>query len=260
MNPNAGPEGLAHLRGTDEHGIGVLDEDLDRAHRIGHPEEYLGGLQRHVDETAVVLVHADVEERGDLIGLHARDRADDRCVALRRDQLDPVAHPQTERRSQTLAHHQAVLRSHVVDGSGDDVVRDDGSRLQLFLGDAAHQRAGRPAARSRRHNLPAHLRRRQRDPGHGLKRGVERLVVLDHPGGGVDRHVAVHAQDPAQQFLPEAVHHRHDDDQSRHAQADAKQRETRDDGDEAFLLSGAQVAPSHHALEDTEQRAAPSKG
>ena len=66
--------------------------------------------------------------------------------------------------------------------------------------------------------------------------------------------MAVQADDPADQILPEAVHHRHDDDQRGDAERDAGQGEDGDDGDETLPLAGAQVAPGHHALEGTEHR------
>jgi hypothetical protein len=49
--------------------------------------------------------------------------------------------------------------------------------------------------------------------------------------------------------VPETVHHGHDDDQRRHAQADAEQRKGGDDRDEAFLSACAQIAHRQHAFE-----------
>ena len=47
--------------------------------------------------------------------------------------------------------------------------------------------------------------------------------------------MAVEPEDLGQQLLAKAVHHRHDDDQRRHAEHDAEEREPGDDRDEAFF-------------------------
>jgi hypothetical protein len=64
--------------------------------------------------------------------------------------------------------------------------------------------------------------------------------------------MAVHPQDAAHEFLAEAVHHRHDDDQGRHAQGDTQEGEAGDNRDETLLAAGAQVAQGHHPFEGTE--------
>jgi hypothetical protein len=55
--------------------------------------------------------------------------------------------------------------------------------------------------------------------------------------------MAVEAEDLVEQFLAEAVHHRHHDDQRGDAEHDAEEREAGDDGDEAFLATRPQIAP-----------------
>ena len=55
----------------------------------------------------------------------------------------------------------------------------------------------------------------------------------------VDLHMREHRQHPVADFLLEAVHHRHDDDECRHAQRDAGHRQRRDEGNEAVLLACA---------------------
>ena len=59
----------------------------------------------------------------------------------------------------------------------------------------------------------------------------------------------VEAEDAAQQFLAEAVHHRHDDDQGGDAEEDAEEREQGDDRNEPFLPARPQVADGDHPLE-----------
>src|SRR5690349_11342024 len=55
-----------------------------------------------------------------------------------------------------------------------------------------------------------------------------------------------------EQLLAETVHHRHDDDERRDAQADADEREPGDDRDEALLAARPQIAKRHHPFEGRE--------
>ncbi len=61
--------------------------------------------------------------------------------------------------------------------------------------------------------------------------------------------MAVHADDLVDQFLAKAVHDGHHDNQRRNAEHDAEERETGNDGDEAFLATRPQVAPGHQPFE-----------
>jgi hypothetical protein len=54
--------------------------------------------------------------------------------------------------------------------------------------------------------------------------------------------MAVEAEDLVQQFLAEAVHHRHHDDQRGDAEHDAEEREAGDDRNESFLAPRPQIA------------------
>src|SRR6202521_59962 len=73
--------------------------------------------------------------------------------------------------------------------------------------------------------------------------------------------MAVEAENLVQQFLVEAVHDRHLDDQRRDvhhdqradAEHDAKKRETGDDGNEAFLATCPQIASRQQPLEWRER-------
>ena len=58
------------------------------------------------------------------------------------------------------------------------------------------------------------------------------------------------------QFLAEAVHHRHDDDQRRDAEHDAEKREPGDDRNESFFAPRPQVAQRQHPLEWSERHGA----
>src|SRR3954468_813310 len=68
--------------------------------------------------------------------------------------------------------------------------------------------------------------------------------------------MAVHADDLVDQFLAEAVHDGHHDDQRRNPEHDAEERETGNDGDEAFLAPRPQVAPGQQPFECRERQGA----
>src|SRR3984957_19377940 len=63
----------------------------------------------------------------------------------------------------------------------------------------------------------------------------------------------VEAENLVQQFLAEAVHDRHHDDQRGHAKHDAKEREAGNDGNEAFLATRTQIASRQQPLEWRER-------
>ena len=64
-----------------------------------------------------------------------------------------------------------------------------------------------------------------------------RLVVGERRFQRLHQQMAVEAEDLAEQFLAEAVHHRHDDDERRDAEHDAEEREAGDDRNESFLAA-----------------------
>ena len=61
--------------------------------------------------------------------------------------------------------------------------------------------------------------------------------------------MAVEAQNLVEQFVAEAVHHGHDDDQGGDSEHDAKEGEPGDDRDESLLPPRAQVAQRQHPFE-----------
>src|SRR5882757_6033838 len=61
--------------------------------------------------------------------------------------------------------------------------------------------------------------------------------------------MAVKPQNLVEQFLAEAVHDRHDDDQRGDAEHDAEERKAGDDGNEAFLAPRPQIAPGQQPFE-----------
>src|SRR3984893_17263459 len=63
----------------------------------------------------------------------------------------------------------------------------------------------------------------------------------------------VEAENLVQQFLAEAVHDGHHDDQRGHAEHDAEEGEAGDDGNEAFLATPPQIASRQQPLEWRER-------
>jgi hypothetical protein len=65
--------------------------------------------------------------------------------------------------------------------------------------------------------------------------------------------MSVEAENLVQQFLAEAVHHGHHDDQRGDAEHDPQEGETSDDGDETFLATCPQIAPGQQPFEWRER-------
>src|ERR1700680_528793 len=65
--------------------------------------------------------------------------------------------------------------------------------------------------------------------------------------------MAVEAENLVEQFLAEAVHDGHHDDQRGEAENHANKREAGDDGDEAFLATCPQIASRQQPLEWRER-------
>src|SRR5258708_28546891 len=65
--------------------------------------------------------------------------------------------------------------------------------------------------------------------------------------------MSVEAENLVQQFLAEAVHDGHHDDQRGDAEHDAEKGETGDDGDEAFLATCPQIASGQQPFEWRER-------
>src|SRR5216683_2904329 len=230
--------------------VGVVDEDLQARHRIGLLEEKLRRRQRHEEDAAVILVHADLEGAGDLIGLDPRHVAEGRRLAVGRQQREGIAGMEAEAQSELAADEDLVV-GELLERLGRDMARQQTLRLEVALAHAAHHDAGRAAIGAGEH-LTLDQRVDRDDSGHALEVGRELVEILEPALGRDDAEMAVESEDLAQQLGMEAVHHGHDDDQRRDAEHDAQEREDGDDGDEAFLAAGAEIAERHHALEGVE--------
>ena len=134
-----------------------------------------------------------------------------------------------------------------------DVLGDRGEVVEIVGADAAHEHA-RGVARRGRQRLAVHHGRGEPDAldladalGDVLPVGQRRFQRLHQD-------VAVEAEDLVEQFLAEAVHHGHHDDQRGDAEHDAEEGEPGDDRDESFLAARAQIARRQHPLEGRERR------
>ena len=148
---------------------------------------------------------------------------------------------------EAAADHHALPLVEAFERALLDVLGDRGEPGEVVAADAANQHA-RGVERRRRQRLALDDRHREPDAvelGNALG---HRLIVGERRFQRLHQQMAVEAEDLAQQFLAEAVHHRHDDDQGRHAQHDAEEREAGDDRYESFLAPRPQVAQRQHPL------------
>ena len=120
------------------------------------------------------------------------------------------------------------------------------------------------AAVGRDHHLAADQRGGVGHAGHRREALGQRVIVGDHPAGGVggvvDGDVGVGAEDAVGEFLAEADHHRLDDDEGGDAEHHPDQRVPGDHRDAALAAAGAQVAPGDQPFEGGEGRGAAGRG
>ena len=204
-----------------------------------------------IDE--VIFRHADREDARHLVGFHPRRNAERRHIALRRDELDLVTHTDAEvlRHARSDEHAVAGRKGHEV--AALDVVRDELQLGEVVRRYAANQCARPRPGRTRSQRLPLHQRNRQTDPLHALQSLRQRLVVVERTVHRLDDHVAVDPENARDEFDAETVHHRHHDDQRRHAQHDAEEGEAGDDGYVGLLAPCPEIPPRDHALERRER-------
>ena len=83
----------------------------------------------------------------DRVGAHARDGAERRRRALRRDQRQLSPTREAEALRQADADRDRVVALEIVERAGEDVVGDRRQHAQILRLDAAHQPAGELPAR-----------------------------------------------------------------------------------------------------------------
>ena len=207
--------------------------------------------ERHVDEARIELRHADLEDRGHGIALDARGDAERGLRPLGREHRDLVADAQRQRFGEALADREPAGRIEIVERPLHDVAFDAGQLPQVVAPDAPDESAGLVVGRGDRRRALDH-RNDQLDPRHLGDAAVDGVEIGQRGLDTLQEDVAVDADDLVEQFVPEAVHHGHDDDQGRHADADAEERETRDLRDEGARPAAAQIAQRHDPLEGRE--------
>ena len=136
-----------------------------------------------------------------------------------------------------------------------DVLGDRGEIVEVVGAHAAHQHA-RGVERRRRQRLAVDHRCGQPDALHLADALGDVLPVGQRRFQRLHQDMAVEAEDLVQQFLAEAVHHRHHDDQRGDAEHDAEERKAGDDGDKTFLATRPQIASGQQPFERRKRRGA----
>ena len=94
-------------------------------------KKLLGLRQRQEHEGAVEGRHADLEDRADLIGLHARRDAERRLRAVRGDQRDLVADAQRQPLGELGADRRLAGRVEAVERALEQVLPDARQALEV---------------------------------------------------------------------------------------------------------------------------------
>ena len=110
----------------------------------GRRKNNCAASQRQEDEAGVGLVEADLEDRHHLVGADARDVADHRRLALRRDQFQPAADADAQPLRQPDPDGHRIVALEGIQRAGQDMVRHHVQPPQIGL---PHARA--PARRDR---------------------------------------------------------------------------------------------------------------
>ena len=150
------------------------------------------------------------------------------------------------------ADRHALAGVEAVERALDDMALDARQARQIAAANAAHQRARRAIGRARE-RLALDQRQRQRDARNLADALGHRIVVGERRLDPLQEHVAVEADHLVHEIVAKAVHHRHDDDQRRDAEHDAKEREAGDDRDRALGVARAKIAKRDHPFEGGER-------
>ena len=231
----------------------IAHPQFDAADAVRLLEVNLRRRQGQEHDGGVVVLQPGIEDRRHLVGAHARDGAEGRYRALRRDQSESIADLEAVSTRHADADGNGVLAGKVIEAAGLDIAADLAQATQIVLDDAAYQATAGTAAVGGNQHLPIQHRHRGDNAGKRAQLRGEGFVVRQLlPGIGLDGDMAVHAEDPGDEFGLKAAHYRGDDDQGGDAKRDADERENRDDGDEAFALARAQVTPGDRTLKGGE--------
>ena len=120
-DPHAGPDHRAQLAAHRLGLVRVLDEDLHGVDLIGQRKKSCAASSGHVDEAAVVLVHADLEQADDLRNAFWRGMVPKGTLVLPRGEIRVIAI--ADALAEALRHADAdqdhVLAAKVVQGLPD---------------------------------------------------------------------------------------------------------------------------------------------
>src|SRR6185437_8474392 len=129
-----------------------------------------------------------------------------------------------------------------------DVLGDRGEVVEIVGANAADQNPGCVERRGCQ-RLAIDNRRGEPDAGNLADAVGDVLPVGQRRFQRLHQQMSVEAENLVQQFLTEAIHDRHHNDQGGDPKHDAEEREARDDGNEAFLATRTQIAPRHQPFE-----------
>jgi len=232
--------------------VRLVDIHLDGGDVAGAVEIGLRLGQRHEHEGGVVFRHADFEHGCNLIGLDARSRAHRRDRAARSNQRHAVADAQRQLIGQSPSNRHPLPCVEAFERALPDVVGDGWQLREIGGAHAAHQHTGCIERRGGQ-RLALDDRRGQDDPGHPGNALGDRLPVGQRLFQRLDQQMSVQAQNLVEQFLAEAVHHRHHDDQRGDAQHDAEEGKRGIDRDESLLPPRPQISQRQHPFERSER-------
>src|SRR5690606_12549673 len=230
----AASKNLIQLATNLPNALRILDEDLNGVGGLRITEKDLRLIERHVDGGEIEFIHADLEETGNGIGLHARHGADDGLRALGAEEGDVATGTQAQTLGKPAAGQKPSLPSEVRHAAGDDLANDLLSALQVFWRDALYLGAHGTLTSGHDH-LRLYQGRSQPDALQPLQLLRDIPVIVNGVPVIIGGQVAIHPQDPAHQLDTKAVHHRHDDDERRDPDGDPEEGKDRYDRNEAFL-------------------------
>jgi hypothetical protein len=122
--------------------VRIIDVDLDGSDVAGAVEVGLRLRQRHEHEGGVVLRHAHLENRRDLVRLDAWHRAQRGHGPARRNERHAVAHPQRELVGEPLSDRHPLAGVEAFERALPNVVGDRGQLGQIGGAHAAHEHSG----------------------------------------------------------------------------------------------------------------------
>src|SRR6185312_7070813 len=175
----------------------------------------------------------------------ARRHAHRRYRATRRDKRDLVTRADRERVGEPAANGDALPLIEAFQGPLLDIVGDGGKLFEVLKPDAADKNAAGVERRGSE-GLSLDNWRGEPDARHLVDARGDVRPIGERLFQRLDQEMAVNAENLAQKLMPEAVHHRHDDDERRHAEHDAEEGEPGNNRDESFFAPRPQVAQREH--------------